>query len=118
MHLEIKSIASSDIRDLETWVPQQPEDIFFAVSIVIGSVHKNSGDEFQLTVATPEAIRARNHLGRMFFPRHWLIIREYQWEDILARIQRIIAENSCDTWLESAGRLSRYFDWEFEDYQE
>ena len=52
----------------------------------------------------------------MISGRHHLIVMEYSWQGVVDHVNRVLDICEGDTWDEVAYKLSRYFNWEFEDY--
>ncbi|MCG8347040.1 MAG: Imm8 family immunity protein [Chloroflexales bacterium] len=115
----IKQYDATDVPgDVAQWTPARLEEVYFPLTLTIGEETTPGGDLFSIMIATPEAIRAHATLGPCFFARHWLIVREYRWERIMAVIQERLAACEAETWDAMVLRLARSFHWEFEDYQE
>jgi hypothetical protein len=89
------------------------------VAAYIGSVGGSGADLFDFTVCIPRWLAANIALPKGFaFLRHYLVVE--QWDKAL--IERAIGDLCAHTegadWNEVALKLSRYGQWEFEDYVE
>lgn len=91
MQAVIKSISSSDVVNLESWKPKRLEDIYFPLELTIGLPDQEGGELFQILVTSPEAIRTHQDpdLGDIFFARHYMIVFEYVWAEILAKLVQL-----------------------------
>lgn len=116
--MEIKSLECPDIADPETWQPDSLEQVFFAVALIIGPVDEPGGHIFQITVATPEALRVylEAHNVQVFPAPHFLIVRDYDWNALRAALNDLVAQCERATWEASVEQLCRYFLWEYADH--
>ena len=112
--LEVKTWSSPDV-ELESWVPDAPNEVYFLLELEIGVVGEERRDIFQVVVATPEGLRARAR-ANVIAERGTLVVSEYSWRDLRRSIQSIVERCESPTWSESALKLQRYFEWEYEDY--
>lgn len=100
---------------LENFQPEEENCFTLLVSISIGLLDEAGINYFQVNVCTPEWFCKHQWVPELM--RHTMIVRKYDLDEITATINKCIEECTCDTWLETAQKLSRYFAWEFEDYQ-
>lgn len=111
----LKSIGSID-HDPKTYIPEDKNEFFITLNLSIGTSKSNGADYFDLSVCSPEWLCKRQWLPEIL--RHTLIVRKYDLNEITETINSYIEKCNCDTWMETAEKLSRYFAWEFEDYTE
>ncbi len=112
----IKRIFSSDIDDLINFIPCDIEDFEIAISLDLGSVDNEGADIFQVSVITPKWLATKCKNCKIYIPRHCLIIAKYDYQEILKAINEICSLCEGSDWDECSEKLSRYFLWEFEDY--
>lgn len=99
--------------DLENY-DKNLADTYLWINLDIGPDNEEGFHDFQVLVCTPEALAKRIWEPKLI--RHMLIIRKYDLEEITKTINEYIEKCNCNTWWETAQKLSRYFQWEFEDY--
>jgi hypothetical protein len=118
MKPELRNISSVDIDDLETYVPDKPEDVFAQVTASIGVEGEAGADLFYFLLRTPEAIRwelaerKRDYL----LGRGHIVMGDYSYPTLRRAIEYIVSRCEGSDWEEVAAKLSRYGFWEFEDY--
>ena len=106
-----------DIFDVgfETWEPRSLEDVYQSISLEIEA--DGYGAIFFVTVATPEALRARQERPAEYSPyftgHHLIIVLQWNWPEIRAYLQALIAACAGETREEVGVKLSRYFEWEY-----
>jgi hypothetical protein len=118
MEIEIRDYSSADIDNISSWEPSSLDDVHFQLTLEICEKGKQGGNLFQLVVATPEGLRkaADSIEGYEIPDRNLLICADYNWDAVLARINRIITKCTRETWTATMSCLQRYFQWEYEDY--
>ena len=99
----------------KTYQPIDYQSTAILLDLEIGELNKDGADYFQLFVCTPEWL-CKNHWQPEII-RHMLIVRKYNYDEIVKTINEYIDKCSDENWEEIANKLSRYFAWEFEDYQ-
>lgn len=90
------------------------EEISIYLTLSIGPDNENGSEYFRVFVCSPEWLVKR--LWEPELIRHTLIVRRYNFDNIISIINECIEKCTCETWTETAQKLSRYFAWEFEDY--
>jgi hypothetical protein len=115
---EIKYLHSPDVEpDLETYRPDDPEDVGLLVQVIVGAAGEPGEESFDVMVCTP---RWLDREARRFGPligRHYLVVARYDFAEIRAFITKVVDAENAPTWRELAERLGRFGHWEFEDYQ-
>lgn len=112
---ELRSITSVDIDDLETWRSGN-EAFWLILDLRIGSDRRAGADTFNLYVCNPQALEQVVAEKGLRDGRHLLILDEFDYARVQAWIDSVLGRSSGADWTEVSGRLSRYFEWEFEDY--
>ncbi|MGH1539228.1 MAG: Imm8 family immunity protein [Arenicella sp.] len=124
MKIEIKyaHISSGDQEtNIRIWNPEKPDCFAGYLVLEIGEKGKKGGSDFCCRIATPkglEQLYIEDENSTIIYSRPILIVREYSYQDIWECIQKIIEDCQGVTWNESRDKLLRYFEWEFEDYNQ
>jgi Immunity protein 8 len=111
----------TDLKDPAGWRPARREEIFIEVELTFAAAGEPCGD-FQLLVATREAVRAMRFKSRRTAelatsdPRT-LWVSSFDWGAILAEIR--IRSESCAgaTVNDVIQKLRAKFGWEYEDFE-
>jgi len=115
IEIELKSYGSSDY-ELAIWQPGSPEDVFFVLDMGIGQKGRDGADLFYVTVATRQALkRYRRVIGTT--SQGPIVIDEFSVDEVLHRVNTIIAACSGENWMDSVDRLRQHFDYEYADYK-
>ena len=120
MKAKLKELHSPDI-DLETFVPDDPKNFWFALEASIGVDGECGADLFVFEVYTPEALadrRASGCLGEVVFGRNIIIVFSYDFRTLKLSLERYCDNCVEDDWEALSAKLSRIGKWEFEDYKE
>ena len=116
MRGKISNYHSADILEVWTWEPSSIADVHFGLSISIGPPDEIGADDFQVIVASPEALR-KDCRDNAVIGRHYLIVLDYSWEVLERELEKILDVCEADTWERVREKLCRYFLWEYEDYK-
>lgn len=109
---------SSDIDDLINYIPEIPDNFEVSMSLDIGSEDEIGADIFQVTFCTPKWLEENCGELEIFIPRFNLIVQKYDYPAFLKKLNEICKMCEGKDWNECGLKLSRYFMWEFEDYEE
>lgn len=112
---ELRYIGSVDIDDLETWRPDDPA-FWVILDLKIASPGERGADIFNLYVCSPRALEEIVAEKGVQDGRHLLILEEFDYPRIHAWVDTVLERSTGADWDEVADKLSRYFEWEFEDY--
>jgi len=115
MRAEIKGFHSPDVDDLERFAPTDPGRFTLLLQVLIGPVGEPGEDSFDIVVCTPGRLAEEAEGGPRWL-RHRLLVSDWEWHSIREFIERWVSSASGETWLDLAGQLGRYGQWEFEDY--
>jgi hypothetical protein len=110
MKAEIDGIFCSDGRNLETWRPHHPAEVFLELELSIRPTGGKTCDVFRIIVATPEAIQGRPERSR----RKLLVVEQYDWQKTKAALEQRAKECDRMTWEETFDCLRHLFEWENE----
>jgi hypothetical protein len=113
---ELKDWFSPDVPEVWKWRPKSL-DVRYYLELTIGTEDSPGGDLFGFTVVSPQAL-IESETKPAMWGRHHLIVMDYSWQTVLDQVNKVLDICEGETWSEVAGKLSRYFYWEFEDYQE
>ena len=115
--LILKSIDPAfSVKDLAAWCPTWPEEVFIYVALEIGLSDKDGINLFYVTIATPEGLKM-NKGNKNSLPKKLFIIDQYNYNELLGKLNQCIASCNRDTWEDSCTALCKYFEWEYGDYK-
>lgn len=115
---ELKRLHSPDADDLAELVPEDPARFAVLVQAMIGPLGGAGEESFDIVVCSPRWVEEQLSSVPVFFPRHHLVMKQYDYSSIHTYISEFC--DSCDgpDWKAIAVKLSRLGHWEFEDYVE
>lgn len=113
----IKSIYSTDIPDLDHYLPDEEDCFGFNLRLMIGLKDEEGEESFDTLVITPKWLIKNHNEDDIIIGRHHLIVFHYDIETIRRFLDKYVSSCSGDTWDEVASKLSRLGLWEFEDYR-
>jgi len=117
VNAEIKLIYSLDIDDLDNYSPDDPDCFGFNLRLIAGPKGQPGEESFDIQVCTPQWLLSRFAREEVIVGRHFLIVFEYNFSRIRAKIEKSCERCTGETWNEVALKLSRLGYWESEDYQ-
>ena len=118
MEIKLKKIHSPDVGDLEHFVPKKFNDFSVLIQAFIGPTNGPGEESFDFVLCTPIWIENEIKKDKYLFGKGFLIVNEYHYESLLNIIQGLCKRVSGNDWNTIAKKLSRFGNWEFEDYQE
>ena len=116
LYPEIKDYHSADVENVWLWKPNDADDVFFNLEITIGSKDSDSGDIFEVMVATPEGVK--RHAGKIstiISSKLIIVVDNYRWDSVFHYCEKLVADCYSETWEGVVYKLSRFFTWEYED---
>ena len=114
---KILEIDCPDVPNVNTWQPSKPEDLFLGVEIKIGVAGEIGADDFQLLVASKQAIRKYKKIyDEKYFARCY-IMEEFDWGKVVGYIEEKVSLCSGDNWKVIGSCLQKYFRWEYENFR-
>lgn len=116
MKAVIKAIISPDIEDLRAYAPADHENFSLFLQLIVGTDDGEGGESFNVVVCTPDWIKQNLRKDEILVGRNHLIVREYDYDRIVRRIEKFLLHCTGNTWQDIAGKISRLGQWEFEDY--
>ncbi len=78
---------------------------------------QESGETFDIEVYTPRWLLSKYEKDEVFFPKHSLIVFDYNFERIYQKLKQLIESCCGDSWEEIAEKIGKFAACEFEDYQ-
>ncbi len=118
--LEVAGWSSPDVDFLESWVPGNPEDVFYCLELEIGPAGGGGTDLFQALVATPQGLQAyKEKHGRLHKPDQQIlfVFPEYSWKAVEQKVLETVADCTAADFIDSLVNLRKHFAWEYDDYR-
>jgi Immunity protein 8 len=103
--------------DLNTYTPQTPHNFCVWLTLAIGLEDEESSDLFQVGICTNSWLAHQLSIKSAYVLRHMILVESFDFELIKKTVSEIIENAERPTWEQSVPILSRYFAWEYEDYQ-
>jgi hypothetical protein len=117
MKAAIRGMHSPDVHDLESYRPDDPEDVDVFIQVLAGPADGEGEESFNVQVVTPKALRRLAVESGPMIGRHHVIVLEWNWRVVHDFLVRTFEGQDALTWNELAERLGRIGHWEFEDYR-
>ena len=115
---ELKSLYSTDIPDdIHKYSPDDPDRFGIMIGAFIGPLGGGSEELFYFFVCTPTWLETVIHDDMHIFGKSYLFITTYSYNVIWNAINKLCTSTSGNTWEDVGIKLSRYGDWEFENYR-
>jgi len=118
MKAELKSWYCPDIDDLSIYSPECSDNFNFLFRAIVGPMDSESRESFDIQVCTPKWFLSNMKVDEIIIGRHFLIVREYNYDRIVTKLKKLIESCHGKTWDEIAEKVGRIGFWEFEDYVE
>ncbi len=118
MKAEIKRVHSPDIHDLSSYKPDDREDFYFLLQLMIGEKGKEGEESFDIIVCSPKGLMKNYERNDIIFGANHLIAFEYNYGKILQKLKDYIDGLDENNWDALAEKISRIAQWEFQDYKE
>lgn len=112
MRIELKGIFSPELN--EPAVPLDPECCIVSICADVGEKGKEGADQFNCYVVTPKFLTLNSEVR---WGRGYLLVPEFSWREVRRMFERLVSSIEASSWEEAAAILSRYLEWEFENYQ-
>lgn len=115
MRATLRSLASYDVEDLNSWVPETAE---WAVEVrLLAGPEDGPGEEsFDITVCSVAWLASRARASGPVDGRHHLFMESFDWPALRSYIERRVQQCEGVNWRDVAEKLGRLGYWEFEDY--
>lgn len=115
---ELKRIHSPDIDDLVNYIPETPECFSILIQIMVGPRGEDWEESFDIDVCTPRWIDKNQDKDEVLIARHYLIVIEFNYENIVEAIKKYLMSCSGKNWEEVAVKVGGLGHWEFEGFEE
>lgn len=106
---------SNDYYDITHFNPDDTKCFSLDLLLQIGADDHHRIDNFELFICTPEWLSA--YQWQPILMRNIMLVRSYDLKKIKKLISDYIEQCEGSDWLEIVQKLSRFFAWEYEDYQ-
>lgn len=102
----------------EKWIPEDPTDVYFWASVYIGPIDSEASDFYDFCVCTPSGfnnygIDLKNNSPELM--KYVYFFDYYTFEELEARLKKILEECDCEGELSRQACLSKYLKWEYEN---
>jgi hypothetical protein len=118
MNAELKRVHSPDICNLENYHPECSDNFGFLLQAMIGPAGEDGEESFDIEVCTPKWIENNLGVDGVLIGMHYLIVREYNYQNIVHAIEKFLLDCSGTSWSEVSKKVSRLGSWEFEAYED
>jgi|ERR1700688_1662275 len=116
MHAAVRRFHSPDAYDLQGWTPADLTCFGILLQVLIGPRDGEGEESFEFVVCNPEWLRKKYGDDGVIICRHYIIVFDFDFSRIKSAIESLVARAYGEDWHEIALKLSRYAQWEFEDY--
>lgn len=119
MKSEVKAIwIDNSSVTFEDYSPPSIDFFGVWVEFKVGVEGVEGSDDFRVLVCSPNWLVAEMSSDGAAWGRHTLLMREFSCELIVKKINLLVENLPDNDWATAAQSLSRFAEWEFEDYQE
>ena len=116
MKAELKRLHSPDIDDLKQFIPNDANSFSFLLQIMVGQINLDGEESFDVIVCTPVWLLNEYRKSDVLFLRHFIIVFEYNYENIFSCIKQKIESLEYSNWDEFGKKMGEIGKWEFENY--
>jgi len=110
---QLKSIMSPDLEYGK--FPKDIEDCAVLIELTVGPKDSEGEEVFNFTAVTTKYIF--NNFNSSW-GRGYLIVKEFSWQEIENRINKLLNHCWADDWNGVTNKLKNELHWEFENYKE
>jgi Immunity protein 8 len=114
MQAVLKGLHSTDIADVESYLPEREDNFGFVLRAMVGALSEPGEESFDITVCTPKWLIEKYGDSDVL---HKLIVFKYDYSAIRKFIEKYLMRCSGDSWPEVAQKVSLLGQWEFEGYR-
>jgi hypothetical protein len=116
MRAVLKSLHSTDIADVENYLPN--EDNFGFTLRAMVSPLGGEEESFDIVVCTPKWLMEKYSASDVLLGLHKLIVFKYDYLRLRQFVEKYLMRCSGNTWQEVVQKVSLLGQWEFEGYQQ
>jgi len=113
----LKSIFTYTGQDILEYAPEIKDNFCVLLHITIGPDDQDGGHDYNLRICSPVWLEHTAQHEGAIWGRHLLIAPTFDSVKLRSEIEKIIAYCGRTNWAETSVILSRFFAWEYEDYQ-
>ncbi len=115
MKPELKAQDCTDHDPIEEWQPAAAMDVDYWLCLHVGPAGQTGAELFYVNVLSEAAARqlGEGELAR----RKKIVVKDYSWSAVMRAVHAILDQIDGTDWKEIAQKLSKKFDWEFENYR-
>jgi hypothetical protein len=117
MQAVLKGLSSTDIADVETYLPDEEDNFGFVLRAMVGPMDGEGEESFDIIVCTPRWLLEKYGTSDVLLGLHKLIVFKYDYLRLRQFIEKYLMHCSGDTWQEIAEKVSLLGLWEFEGYR-
>ncbi|WP_147279719.1 Imm8 family immunity protein [Moraxella lacunata] len=118
MKAEIKEILETEnFGYLKDYYPENPNDFCINISMEIGIFGQEGTDYFYTSICSFDYLNQLKGQQKTFHQRELIIMEKYDYQAIMAHLNRIVTMYDENDWHTLANQLNKYFLWEFDDYR-
>jgi hypothetical protein len=116
-YMSISAASCPDVK-IEDFHPEISDNFWCCLYLGIGPDNADGHHDYWFQIGTPRAFDHKIQNEGPMWGRHYMIVNYFNASEIRSVIEKKVAECARPTFEETALVLSRFFHWEFEDYQE
>jgi hypothetical protein len=117
MQAVLKGLHSTDIADVESYLPERDDNFGFVLRAMVGPLSEPGEESFDITVCTPKWLIEKYGDSDVLLGLHKLIVFKYDYSAVRKFIEKYLMRCSGDSWPEVAQKVSLLGQWEFEEYR-
>jgi hypothetical protein len=110
-----KNFYSTDIdTPLANYIPSSPDNFGFLARLIVGEEKLGGEESFDVFICTPLWLISNHKQSDIITGRHYLIVFEYNHQNIYNKLKNMIENIEADTWNEIGLKIGYIGKWEFE----
>jgi hypothetical protein len=117
MQAVLKSLHSTDIGDVEKYLPDEEDKFGFTLRAMVGAMEGEGEESFDIVVCTPKWLMEKYTRSDVLLGLHKLILFKYDHLRLRKFIEKYLMRCSGNTWEEVAQKVGLLGQWEFENFQ-
>ena len=112
----LKDFYSTDIDvSLASYIPSSSNNFGFLARLIVGEETLKGEESFDVFICTPSWLTSNHKQSDIIIGRHYLIVFEYNYQNIYNKLKNIIENIEADTWNDVGLKIGNIGKWEFED---
>ena len=114
----VKLVFSSDIDDLENYIPSENDNFCFQIRAVVCPDNGEGEESIDFEVCTPKSLEQKYGTSQVVSGSDKLIVFKYDFNNIRDKIIELLESCEGETWESCGNQMSKFGLWEFENYKE